>query len=119
MSIVNGYITRDEAIAYIGLNVAGASIDVLNDLDDLITAVSRDIDAYCDREFFDEPSVPPGVKRACLIQVARLRARSNSPLGLAGGFGEFGAMRVFGGGWDQDAEARLAPLRANPIHIGE
>lgn len=119
MAIVNGYVTLDEAIAYIGLNPTGASSDVLEDLEELITTVSRDIDAYCDREFFDEPSVPAGVKRACLIQVARLRARANSPLGLAGGFGEFGAMRVFGSGWDQDAQARLAPLRANPIHVGE
>jgi hypothetical protein len=57
------------------------------------------------------PSVPLPIRETCLLMVARLANRKGSPLGLAGGFGEFGAMRVFGEGWDQDAVARMAPYR--------
>lgn len=203
MTIVNGYATQAEAIRYIGINSAGASVDDLDYLDTVITGVSRDIDNYCHRTFFGrgtsgspytrlltssddttlelpdpltviasvkiddgtetfsttvtdytalpdtapvdnlgwtvltagatpwptEPNriqisgvwgdpIPAGVKIACLIQVARIMSRPRSPLGLAGGFGEFGAMRVFGGGWDQDALARLAPYRTRAFAVG-
>jgi hypothetical protein len=57
------------------------------------------------------PAVPQPIIETCLLMVARLANRKGSPLGLAGGFGEFGAMRVFGEGWDQDAIARMAPYR--------
>lgn len=57
------------------------------------------------------PAVPQPIRETCLLMVARLVNRKGSPLGLAGGFGEFGAMRVFGEGWDQDAVARMAPYR--------
>lgn len=60
------------------------------------------------------PEVPAPVVEACLLMVARLAARKVSPVGLAGG-GDFGQMRVFGDGWDQDADARLAPYRLTPV----
>jgi hypothetical protein len=56
------------------------------------------------------PAPPAQVVQACLIQTARLIERRKSPLGLAAGFGEFGAMRVFGDGWDQDAASLLRPF---------
>lgn len=197
MTIVNGYCTADEARAWIGMNVASHPVEILDLLDDVITGVSRDIDNYCGRTFYqigsgttpvtrlftaadetvvdlsDTPvatvatvtvddgtgtfpttvadyvlgppeaplndqawttmtagvtpwptapdmvrisgvwgnPVPEPVRVACRIQVARLMSRPQSPLGLAGGFGEFGAMRVFGAGWDQDALARLDPYQ--------
>lgn len=197
MTIVNGYITQDEAIAWMRMNSLAASNATLDLLDDVITGVSRDIDEYCGRTFYPKGTVlapvtrtvtaatetlvdvtatpvatvttvkiddgtgtfpttitdyilgppeapidhrawttltagatpwpldpnlvqisgvwgdptPEPVRIACQIQVARMMARPSSPLGLAGGFGEFGAMRVFGGGWDQDALARLDPYR--------
>lgn len=202
MTIVNGYITRAEAASYMKIKVEAATVEDLDFLDETISGVSRDIDEYCDRTFYQRGTtaspltrtvtaatgelieladpiavvtsikvddgtgtfpteitdqvllpveapidneaytsiragatpwptdqdmvqitgvwghpVPPQVKAACRIQVARLMSRPNSPLGLQG-FGDFGAMRVFGAGWDQDAVARLDPFRLNPINVG-
>lgn len=199
MTITNGYATTADARRYVGLN---DSIDT-SDLDDVITTVSRMIDAYCNRHFFqsteartfepddylqlvlganndlvsvtsitiDEegdgtygktltageyqllptsrtapeqtpitevralgaflwpvplidqdqldrvkitgvwgwPAVPAAVKRACLLQTARIARRQESPLGVAG-FGEFGAIRVSSQP-DPDLRAMLAPYR--------
>jgi hypothetical protein len=199
MTITNGYVTTAEARRYVGQN---DNIDT-TDLDEVITAVSRMIDAYCRRHFFqsteartfqpddylmltlganndlvsvtsitiDEegdgtygktlvsteyqlqptnrtapepvpvtmiralgvfewpvplidqdqldrvkitgvwgwPAVPAAVKRACLLQTARIARRQESPLGVAG-FGEFGAIRVSSQP-DPDLRAMLAPYR--------
>lgn len=58
---------------------------------------------------FGWPSVPAAVKRACLLQTARIARRQESPLGVAG-FGEFGAIRVSSQP-DPDLRAMLAPYR--------
>lgn len=48
MTITNGYITQAEAIAYVGQNL----VQDTSLLDDVVEAVSRKIDRYCERSFF-------------------------------------------------------------------
>ena len=48
MTITNGYITQAEAVAYVGQNL----VQDTSLLDDVVEAVSRKIDRYCEREFF-------------------------------------------------------------------
>jgi len=199
MTITNGYTTTAEARRYVGLN---DTIDT-TDLDDVITTVSRMIDRYCRRHFFqvteartftpddymildlgafndlttltsieiDEEgdgtygktltageyqtlpvnrsvpetspvrqvralgdflwpvplidqdrlnrvkitgvwgwsAVPAAIERACLIQIARVARRQESPLGVAG-FGEFGVVRVSSQP-DPDVRTLLDPYR--------
>jgi hypothetical protein len=48
MAIVNGYLTIDEAVSYIGVNETRDTTE----LEDVVTSVSRLIDRYCGRQFF-------------------------------------------------------------------
>ena len=48
MTITNGYLTQAEAVAYVGQNL----VQDTSLLDDVVEAVSRKIDSYCEREFF-------------------------------------------------------------------
>ena len=48
MAVVNGYITIDEATAYIGRNETSDPTE----LDEVITSASRLIDGYCGRHFY-------------------------------------------------------------------
>ena len=63
MTIVNGYITQDEAIAWMRMNSLAASNATLDLLDDVITGVSRDIDEYCGRTFYPKGTVLAPVTR--------------------------------------------------------
>ena len=55
------------------------------------------------------PSVPAPVKRACLIEAARLYRRKDTPEGMAG-VGEFGVVRI-SRFMDPDVERMLTPYR--------
>jgi hypothetical protein len=59
MSITNGYLTLDEAQSYIG-EPYGTSSD---QLEDAVTSVSRQIDGYCQRHFWQTGTVQVGVAR--------------------------------------------------------
>lgn len=48
MAIVNGYLTIDEAVQYVGRNETRDTTE----LEDVVTSVSRLIDRYCGRQFF-------------------------------------------------------------------
>lgn len=62
------------------------------------------------------PSVPKPVKKATLIQAARLYKRRDSAEGVMAGFGDFGPVRV-GVRLDPDVEALLAPYRKFPVPV--
>ena len=48
MAVVNGYLTTSEAQSYIGMS---AGVDT-SELDDVITSVSRMVDRFCGRHFY-------------------------------------------------------------------
>lgn len=48
MTITNGYLTQAEAMSFIGQSEVRDS----DELDDVVTAVSRQIDEYCQRHFY-------------------------------------------------------------------
>lgn len=52
MAIVNGYLTIDEAVQYVGRNETRDTTE----LEDVVTSVSRLIDRYCGRQFFQSTS---------------------------------------------------------------
>ena len=58
---------------------------------------------------FGWASVPTAVKQACILLAMRQFKRYDSPLGIAGGFGDMGVMRV--GRVDPDVEALLMPFK--------
>jgi hypothetical protein len=58
---------------------------------------------------FGWSSVPVAIQQACVILAMRIYKRLDAPLGIAGGFGDMGAMRV--GRFDPDVEALVAPYR--------
>ena len=62
------------------------------------------------------PSVPVAVKQACLILATRLVKRAESPEGIAGGFDEFGAVRISSKD-DPDAIRLLQPYRQYEVAI--
>jgi hypothetical protein len=62
------------------------------------------------------PEVPAAVKRATLIQAARLYKRRDSPEGVLGGGLDFPAIRV-GTRIDPDVEMLLAPYRKFPALV--
>ena len=55
------------------------------------------------------PSVPTAVRQAAVLLAIRQFKRYDSPLGIAGGFGDMGAMRVVK--VDPDVEALIQPFR--------
>ena len=61
-------------------------------------------------------SVPVAVKQACLILATRLVKRAESPEGIAGGFDEFGAVRISSKD-DPDATRLLQPYRLYEVAI--
>lgn len=58
---------------------------------------------------FGWSAIPVAVKQAAIILAMRQFKRYDSPLGIAGGFGDMGAMRV--GRVDPDVEALLMPFK--------
>ena len=60
---------------------------------------------------FGWPAVPIAITQACVIQSSRFFKRLDSPLGIAGGFGDMGAMRV-SRYLDPDVEQLVAPYRS-------
>lgn len=58
---------------------------------------------------FGWSAIPVAVKQAAIILSMRQFKRYDSPLGIAGGFGDMGAMRV--GRVDPDVEALLMPFK--------
>ena len=60
------------------------------------------------------PAVPEPVKRATMIQAARIFKRRYSPEGVLAGFDAFGPVRV-GTRLDPDVQALLAPYRKFPF----
>ena len=52
MAVVNGYLTTSEAQSYIGMSAGSDTAE----LDDVITSVSRMIDRFCGRQFFQSTS---------------------------------------------------------------
>lgn len=58
---------------------------------------------------FGWSAVPVAVKQAAILLAMRQFKRYDSPLGIAGGFGDMGAMRV--GRVDPDVEALLMPFK--------
>lgn len=63
------------------------------------------------------PEIPEGVKQACLILATRLAKRSESPEGIAGGFDEFGAVRISSKD-DPDAVRYLKPYQRTSAVVG-
>lgn len=61
-------------------------------------------------------SVPAPVKKATMIQAARLFKRRHSPEGILGGSEQFGAVRV-GSRLDPDVQALLDPYRRTAVLI--
>jgi hypothetical protein len=51
MTITNGYITKSEALSYVGQSVAASA----DELEDVVTAVSRQIDNFCGQAFWKTP----------------------------------------------------------------
>lgn len=60
---------------------------------------------------FGWPAVPIAITQACVIQSSRFFKRLDSPLGIAGGYGDMGAMRV-SRYLDPDVEQLVAPYRS-------
>jgi hypothetical protein len=58
---------------------------------------------------FGWSAIPTAVKQASILLAMRQFKRYDSPLGIAGGFGDMGAMRV--GRVDPDVEALLMPFK--------
>lgn len=75
MTIVNGYITQEEAVAYLGAN-ATVETEEMDEIDDAITSVSRQIDHLCQRQFWQTDDETPV-------------ARTFSPSGWQMEFGPF------------------------------
>lgn len=71
MAVVNGYLTTSEAQSYIGMS---AGVDT-SELDDVITSVSRMVDRFCGRHFY---------------QATATAKRFDSPDGLTIDFGPYG-----------------------------
>jgi len=55
------------------------------------------------------PAIPTAVRQATVLLAIRQFKRYDSPLGIAGGFGDMGAMRVVK--VDPDVEALISPFR--------
>ena len=54
MAITNGYITQNQLKAFVGIPISDSQDDDL--LDDAINAASRQIDAFCGRQFYADGS---------------------------------------------------------------
>jgi len=50
MAITNGYCTQDELKTFVGIPTSDSADDSL--IDDAVTAASRQIDAFCGRQFY-------------------------------------------------------------------
>lgn len=73
MSVTNGYISTDEAVRYTGKSAAGETAD----LDDVITSVSRLVDSYCGRHFYQ--SGTSEVPEARVFEADELRCLDLGP----------------------------------------
>ena len=54
MAITNGYCTQDELKTFVGIPTSDTADDTL--IDDAVNAASRQIDAFCGRQFYADGS---------------------------------------------------------------